>query len=77
LVHFGSRDYDPQVGRWTTKDPIGFASEDTNLYAYVYNDPVNQIDPSGLFLNLVAGCLISGGIELASQMIIDGKSLAR
>jgi len=36
LVHFGSRDYDPQVGRWTTKDPIGFASEDTNLYAYVY-----------------------------------------
>jgi len=41
----------------------------------VYNDPVNSVDPSGLFLNLVAGCLISGGIELASQMIIDGKSL--
>jgi len=75
LVHFGTRDYDPSVGRWTTKDPIGFASEDTNLYAYVYNDPVNSVDPSGLFLNLVAGCLISGGIELASQMIIDGKSL--
>ncbi len=75
LVHFGARDYDPSVGRWTTKDPIGFASEDTNLYAYVYNDPVNSVDPSGLFLNLVAGCLISGGIELASQMIIDGKSL--
>ncbi len=75
LVRFGARDYDPAVGRWTSKDPIGFASEDTNLYAYVYNDPVNQIDPSGLFLNLVAGCLISGGIELASQMIIDGKSL--
>jgi len=75
LVRFGARDYDPTVGRWTSKDPIGFASEDTNLYAYVYNDPVNSVDPSGLFLNLVAGCLISGGIELASQMIIDGKSL--
>ncbi|GEM_PF-1082216 len=75
LVRFGAREYDPAVGRWTSKDPIGFASEDTNLYAYVYSDPVNQIDPSGLFLNLVAGCLISGGIELASQMIINGKSL--
>jgi RHS repeat-associated protein len=75
LVHFGAREYDPQVGRWTTKDPIGFASEDTNLYAYVYNDPVNQVDPSGLFWNLIAGCVISGGLELASQMIIEGKSL--
>ncbi|OQW86982.1 MAG: hypothetical protein BWK78_09455 [Thiotrichaceae bacterium IS1] len=37
LVHFGARDYDPQMGRWISKDPIGFASEDTNLYAYVYN----------------------------------------
>jgi RHS repeat-associated protein len=75
LVHFGSREYDPQVGRWTTTDPIGFASEDTNLYAYVYNDPVNSVDPSGLFLNLIAGCLISGGIELASQMLLERKSL--
>ena len=22
LVRFGARDYDPRVGRWTTKDPI-------------------------------------------------------
>ena len=25
LVRFGYRDYDPEVGRWTAKDPIGFA----------------------------------------------------
>lgn len=30
-------DYDPTVGRWTTKDPIGFAGGDTNLYGYVAN----------------------------------------
>lgn len=33
LIRFGARDYDPTVGRWTTKDPIGFAGGDTNLYA--------------------------------------------
>ena len=48
LVRFGFRDYDPEVGRWTTKDPIGFAGGDSNLYAYVGGDPINQIDPSGL-----------------------------
>lgn len=48
LVKFGARDYDPVVGRWTSKDPIGFRGGDTNLYGYVANDPVNWIDPSGL-----------------------------
>jgi len=48
LVRFGARDYDPQVGRWTSKDPIGFAGLDTNLYAYVSGNPIGFIDPSGL-----------------------------
>ena len=47
LVRFGARDYDPSVGRWTAKDPIGFGGGDANLYRYVRNDPVNRIDPSG------------------------------
>jgi uncharacterized protein RhaS with RHS repeats len=47
-VRFGARDYDPETGRWTAKDPIGFAGGDTNLYGYVANDPVNWVDPLGL-----------------------------
>lgn len=29
-------------------DPIGFNGGDANLYRYVGNDPVNEVDPSGL-----------------------------
>ena len=43
-----ARDYDPQVGRWTSKDPILFNGGQANLYVYVGNDPVNRIDPKGL-----------------------------
>jgi hypothetical protein len=43
------RDYDPETGRWTSKDPILFNGADTNLYGYVMQDPVNFIDPIGLW----------------------------
>ena len=48
LIRFGYRDYDPETGRWTARDPIGFAGGDTNLYGYVLGDPVNFIDSNGL-----------------------------
>lgn len=44
-----SRHYDPTIGRWTTKDPIGFNGGDTNLYAYVGGNPMSYTDPTGLF----------------------------
>lgn len=47
LIRFGVRDYDPETGRWLSKDPIRFEGGDTNLYGYVMNDPVNFIDPEG------------------------------
>ena len=48
FLKFGEREYDPEVGRWTSKDPILFGGGDTNLYGYVMADPINFIDSTGL-----------------------------
>ena len=61
MARFGARDYDPQTGRWTAKDPIRFDGGDSNLYGYVINDPVNLIDNSGLFTVGVSFNMSGGG----------------
>jgi RHS repeat-associated protein len=47
LQYNRARYYDPKIGRWMAKDPIGFDAGDANLYRYVGNDPTNRVDPSG------------------------------
>jgi RHS repeat-associated protein len=48
LVRFGFRDYDPDIGRWTAKDPIFFAGGSSDLYGYVENSPTSRTDSAGL-----------------------------
>lgn len=47
LIYFGRRYYAPTLGRWITQDPLGFQAG-PNLYSYVENNPLNNIDPYGL-----------------------------
>jgi len=47
LLRFGARDYDPEVGRWTAKEPLGFDGS-RNFYVYSKNNPVNLLDITGL-----------------------------
>ncbi|HEX8140108.1 MAG TPA: lamin tail domain-containing protein [Pyrinomonadaceae bacterium] len=50
-----NRNYDSLQGRFTQVDPLGMSAasltdpQSLNLYAYCGNDPVNRVDPSGLF----------------------------
>lgn len=39
--------YDPTVGRFISKDPIGFEGGDANTSRDVGNSPTNVVDPSG------------------------------
>ncbi len=65
LVHFGAREYDPEIGRWTTKDPIGFGGGNGNLYAYIGDDPVNSNDPEGLLPNTGIPNTVTVGVTAA------------
>lgn len=44
IIRFEARDYQPETGRWTSEDPIGFFGGDINFYVYVGNDPINFVD---------------------------------
>lgn len=53
LHFYRARYYDPRTGKFTQEDPIGFAGEDPNLYAYVFSNPMNFTDPSGEYIGLI------------------------
>lgn len=46
--YYRNRYYDPQSGRFLSKDPKGISGGDVNLYRYVKNSPISFSDPFGL-----------------------------
>ena len=65
------RVYDPVVGRWISRDPIGEGGNIAgNLYPYV-DDLITGIDPSGLYLEANSLSSLGAGLKSAVQQTLQ------
>jgi RHS repeat-associated protein len=59
-LYVRDRYYDPDTGRWVSRDRFRPARRAANPYAYCYNAPLSFVDPTGLFS--CGLCWISPGL---------------
>ena len=64
LVLCTHRYYDPARGRWLNRDPIGYVGG-IDVYAYCQDEPIESVDPSGLFAGTIPVIIVivGGGPE--------------
>jgi len=51
LMYYGYRSYQPNIGRWFSKDPLA-EEGGAHLYAFLFNAPEEWIDPWGLKIHV-------------------------
>jgi RHS repeat-associated protein len=49
LVYLNARYYDPEIGRFISPDPFAELGQGLSRYTYSLNNPINSLDPSGLW----------------------------
>ena len=49
IMDYGARFYDPVTGLWLSADPLSSLRPDFSPYRFNYCNPINFVDPSGLF----------------------------
>jgi uncharacterized protein RhaS with RHS repeats len=70
----GLTHYDPQTARFLSEDLIGLYGG-PNLYTYVRNDPINRLDPLGLYSKFGFNGFIEGALrESAKQHLGEEMS---
>ncbi len=74
-LDYGARMYMADIGRWGVVDKLSddVMQIDKSVYQYSWNNPVNLTDPDGN-CPWCFGAVVGGVLEVASQMIFEGKS---
>ncbi|WP_350292609.1 DUF6443 domain-containing protein [uncultured Croceitalea sp.] len=73
-LDFGSRNYDPALGRWMNIDPQAGRYMSISPFAAMGNNPVTFVDPNGeeLVTTLIAGAVIGAWLGGATTAIMGG-----
>jgi len=66
-LYVRARHYHGPIGRWLSRDPLGFAAFDWNLFRYVKNRPVYVRDPSGMIAGVPCAGVLACAQELAQR----------
>jgi RHS repeat-associated protein len=75
LDNHGFRYYDPEIGRYTTRDPLRYV-DGMNMYLSVHNNPINHVDPLGL-INKKAMLRLARKIAAAGKKLASAKRSVR
>jgi RHS repeat-associated protein len=70
LLYYRARLYDPILGRFTSRDPVGVAGG-IDLYSYAGDSPPNAIDPYGEWFHVLIGAAIGAAVGVAAQVVSD------
>lgn len=87
LIYARARYYDPNIGRFISPDPSGFADAVLNLYQYAENAPTYKLDyvgepvifaipivvGGGLAGKMVASAILSAGLQIGVNIVTGAK----
>ncbi|MBI4607305.1 MAG: RHS repeat-associated core domain-containing protein [Planctomycetes bacterium] len=79
IYDYRYRQYDPDLGRFIQRDPVGPWEDPIafgNGYAYVGNEPINLVDPSGQFFFLLAVPVLWGTASTTTVVTVGTAAAA-
>ena len=71
MYYYGARYYEPRLSLWMSTDPREEDDVNISTYAYCGDNPIRFKDPDGEIFGVdnVIGAIVSGGVEIGTQMI--------